>query len=527
MTRIRSILQQRADRFRTKQVAQKKQFAPLSIANDDSVNFTEQLVIKPQVNPDGINPDYKYSLQAVDTHGTAVETFSSGEENSAYSDENEGGEFLDLAYEASRQEINSIGGHDFIDLVEESDYNEGVRDEIAPEQFAQPDTIEFVDSEDGKVFNITKEITKNETTDHVGLLQNVRSLDESNALENDECSKTLNTNTETLQSMPSLNDDDLAQITSSNHLNSLHVDKRDEAEGYEELDLENPVAYENGDYNGVQFPVEGNSQLYDCDDGEMYYDQHENTYAGEDVPLHGYEEDGNFFEQLRNVQSRHVNDYQTHPGSMGVVEEEVQPGQWKSISNQVHFENAQNTRVHMSNDMNANHPLEDPYLSDGGSSWEEGSFATGASRTLSRVDTADDNDDDGRTYDGTFDGTEYYSDDDSRAERNDRPIVRMLKKIRENVEDDQPRGKSSDEEEDEDYNGKKKRSKNRRRRQAGNKSTSVWIMDSLREIGTDILDETIEFAESQDRGSRGQDGRHQTDTMIDSFANLFSCGGAF
>lgn len=503
MTRIRNILQQRANRYRTKQG--QEQSVPLSFANDNMSGFTEQLVIKPRMESDA-----KYSLEAA----TATETFSSEEENTAYSNEHtsfqDGGEFLDLAYEASRQGKNGFGEHEFIDLVQESGNEESnyrsfddCKDEFESKQFAQPDTIEFVDSEDGQVFNISQE----KATGHADILQNVRSLDDSNTLENDECSKTLNTNHETLQSLPSLNEDDIAEMKMSNRMNNLHVDIRDNAEEefeeyeLEECDLEEPAVYEHGDYHGVQSPAQGASQLYDCDDGEMYYDDQGNEYSGEAVPMQGYEEDGNFFDQLRNVQARHV------------VEEEVQAENWQSVKNQVHYENPQ---------IHANPQLEDPYISDGNDSWEEGSFATGASRNVSRVDSVDDD----HTYE-TFDGADYYSDEDSEAERNQRPIVRMLKKIRHDIskdDDDQSRGESSDEEGN--YNGKKKRSKDKRRRRKQHQTgTGAWIIDSLREIGTDAVDEAIEFVESQDRSSRRGGGRSQTDTMIDSFANLFSCGG--
>lgn len=543
MPRIRNVLQHRAERFRSKQ-AQKKQLRehqsfPLSLAHDDRTGFTKQL-IKPQMEPNGASSGSMYSLEAKDTHATAVETFSSGEENTAYSDENDytffkehdrnmsfsehdrsqledGGEFVDLAYEASREEKNSFRGHEFIDLVQESSVAKGTGVEssnyrsyeedghdIAPKDFAQPETIEFVDSDDGKVFNITQE-----SIGHGVLLQHVRSLDDSNTIENDECSKTLNTNNETLESMPSLNDDDVAQMKLSHRFRNLQVDIREEEEAFEECDLEATTAYENGDYDEEASLAQVESQLYDCDDGEMY------------VPVGAPEDQqGTFFEQLRTVQSRHVNDYQAHHGPMGIVDEEVQPENWQSLSEQIHFENAQNSHLNRP----VSPQLEDPYLSDGNSSWEEGSFATGASRTMSRVDTACDNygDDDARTYDGTFNGTEYYSDDDIHAERNgDRPFVRLLKKLRNtNVDEEQSQGESSDEEEDGDYRDKKTRMKSKRKRRVMNKKGSGTIFESIREIGTDILDEAIEYAESQDR----PDSRNQGGTIIKTFENLFSCG---
>jgi len=589
MPGIRNVLQHRADRFRSKQVEKKKlrqqQRLPLSFANHDGAHFTDQL-IKPQIEPDGASSGSVYSLEAKDTHATAVETFSSGEENTAYSDDNyhvdfkvhdrdmnfsdhdrtqleDGGEFLDLAYEASRQEKSSFRGHEFIDLVQESpttkridvessnyrSYEKDV-DDFIPTNLAQPETIKFVDSEDGKVFNVIQEITKEEAIGHGDLLQNVRSLDDSKTMENDECSQTLNTNIETVQTMPSLNDDDAAQMKFSNRFRDLHVDIGEEGKTYEECDLETTeyengdfaeedetfeeydvleaTAYENGDYDEEASLPQGNTDLYDCDDGEMYIpvaapeDQQGQIYADQ-------EEDGTFFEQLRTVQSRHVNEYQTHPGHMGIVDEEVHPEQWQSLTKQIYSENPQNLHLNMPNDEPFSPQLEDPYLSDGNSSWGEGSFATGASRAVSRVDTACDgcDDDDDGTYAGTFDGTECYSDDDSFAERNgNRPFVRILKKIRDmNVDEEQSRGESSDEEEEEDYEDKKTRFKKKDKRQLKNKKSSGTFFESIREIGTDILNETIDYAEQQDRSPRRRNSRNQGGTLIDSFTDLFSCGG--
>ena len=542
MTRIRNVLQHRSERFRNRHVQKKlsregdKTLTLTSADNDGIVmngNFT-----KPQLEPDGASSGTVYSLEAKDTHGTALETFSSGEENTTYSDEirndrnenysqydrrqvEDGEEFLDLAYEASRQEKDS--GHNFIDLVQESSatkrnnvHDSNYRDH--EETYEQLQTIQFVDSEDGKVFNITQE------NQNGGILQNVRSLDDSNTLENDECSKTLNTNTETLRTMPSLNDDDVEQMDFSSRFRNLHVQIGEKGEDFEERELEEVVSQETGDFDEQTPLPESDSRLYDCDDGEMYIpvgapdDQQGSNRSDRCVQN---EEDGNFFEQLRNVQSRQVNDYQ-HLEPMGIVEEEVQPENWQSLTEQVHFENQQNSYIQREKETPFSPQLEDPYLSDGNSSWEEGSFATGASRTVSRVDTANDDDE---TYDGTYDGTEYYSEDETYAERKgDRPFVRMLKKLRKmNEDDEQSYSESSDEEKNEDYEDKKKRSKRRHKRRQKKSSVSSTIFSSIRQIGTDILDETIDYAEKQDRESR-RNGGNASDSVLNSFTELFSCG---
>jgi hypothetical protein len=499
-----------------KKQLREQQRIPLVSANDDMTDFNEQF-IKPKMEPDGASSGSVYSLEAKDTHATAVETFSSGEENTAYSEENDrdvnfsdhdrsrfedGAEFIDLSYEASRQEK-------FVNLVQDPPATTGSyeqeHDDTAPENFAQPETIEFVDSEDGKVFNITQESTNKETIGHGGFLQNVRSLDDSNTLGIDECSKTLNTNNETLQSLPSLNDDDVANMRYSHGVDNLHVNVGDEGETFEERDPEVTTAYENGNYDE---DAQEESQLYDCDDGEMYYaqdGQQREMYSTEDVQVHGYEEDGNFFEQLRDVQSRHhVSEYQSYPGPME-GDEEIQPEHWRSVTQQMQYENAQIS--HLNRPVSPH--LEDPYLSDANSSWEEGSFGTGASRTKSRVD----DDDDAESYDGS----DYSSDDGAYTRRqSDRPIVKLLKKFRDdlNVNDEQSRGESSDEEEKIDRDDRKMRSRRKQKRRI-KKTGSDKFFESIREIGTDILEETIDFAESKDRpGSM----------IMDSFADLFSCG---
>mmetsp|Transcript_6749 Transcript_6749/g.16577 ORF Transcript_6749/g.16577 Transcript_6749/m.16577 type:complete len:556 (-) Transcript_6749:168-1835(-) len=551
MTRIRNVLQHRPDRFRKRHAQNKlsREDTPLqsTSADYDGIKMHGHFV-KPQMEPDGASSDSVYSLEAKDTHATALETFSSGEENTTYSDENrnernanyseyyrrqveDGTKFLDPASEGSHQEMS---GHDFIDLVQESsaiktnnledsNYRDHRDDDEthSHESYDQPQTIQFVDSEDGKVFNITRENQNVDLKGHDGILQNVRSLEETNTFENDECSKTLNTNTETLYTMQSLNDVDVEQLNFSNRFRNLHVQVGEKGEDFEARDEVN--LHETSDIDGETSQPEGDSLLYDCDDGEMYIpiqapdDQQGSIYSDQGVQ---HEEDGNFFEQLRNVQSRHTNDYQ-HLEPMGIVEE-VQPENWKSLREQIHFKDQQNVHSQQQKERPFSPQLEDPYLSDGNSSWEEGSFATGASRTVSRVDTSCNDDE---TYDGTYDGTEYYSEDETYVERKgDRPFVRMLKKLRKmNVNDEQSSGESSDEENDENDDDRKKRSKGRRKRRTKNSSVTSTIFNSIRQIGTDILDETIDFAEKQDRLSRSNVG-NGSDKILNSFTELLSCG---
>ncbi|VEU35617.1 unnamed protein product [Pseudo-nitzschia multistriata] len=525
MTRLRNVLQSRADRFRKKQeknaLHQKEENRLIgSKYYDDETQLTGEC-IRPQVEPDGVEPDGvsegdMYLLQAKGTRGTMAETFSSSEEeNRAFSEYNENERFSrnqkitmyseqdqyypennrqydNPAYEEVENEYETSNGVEVVNLARGSARSgrAGV-DEV--ENSEQPKTIEFVDSEDGKVF----EIPQQEAGCNDGLLQNVRSLDDTY---NDECSKTLNTNDETLQDPYTSNMEGIDHMNSSDRFGSLQVQVEDD-ERYEEYD-QGDSAPENIGYEQEHYAHHDNTELYDCDDGQMYDPAQVDSNVGQPYQL---ERDGTFFEQMRSVQSR---------GHL-----EMEPENWESTAHDIPLNNPTSAYLNRPNDVPASPQLEDPYFSDGNSSWEEGSFATGASRTLSRVDTACDdddddvrNDDDARTFDGTFDGTEYYSDDDSYAEKQvDRPFVRILKKFRDmNVVDEQSDYESGDEGDEEDYEDSKKRSRRRKPKSA---------FDRLGAIGMNILNETIDYAERQDRAPKLEGG-----TIINSFADLFSCG---
>ena len=551
MTRIRNVLQSRAERFRRRHGTnvsheEEKYLSIRSLPYDDETEFTGQCII-PKMDPVGAEPDVVssgsiYSLEAKDTRATLAETFSSGEENTAYSDdynENEifaenqrhltfseqdrsqvegEGAFIDLAYEVARQKKSSSSEGEFVDLVRESARTGRVgvdrsnytnqdekEDDIVTSAYLQPETIEFVDSEDGKVF----EIPQKEVRGHDGLIQNTSSLDDTY---HDECSKTLNTNHETLITpyMPSKHEDDIGQTNSSERFRALQV-KVEEEEQYKEYD-EEASGYGNNDYDEEDQPIsQENSELYDCDDGQMYIPDpttQGNGHVGQPYEL---ERDGTFFEQMRSVSLRNTNDYQTHSEHL-----EMEPKNWQAITRQIHSEHQENEHLNRSNDAPASPQLEDPYLSDSNSSWEEGSFGTGASRAVSRVDY-DDEDDDAGTYNGTLDGTECYSDDEG-----DRPFVRILKKFRDMNVDDQRSDYGSDDEEDEEaYEDGKKRTRSRQER--SRKSKPISVFERIGEIGMDLLNETIEHAERQDRAPR-QNSANQGGTIINSLADLFSCG---
>ncbi|OEU12964.1 hypothetical protein FRACYDRAFT_270255 [Fragilariopsis cylindrus CCMP1102] len=143
---------------------------------------------------------------------------------------------------------------------------------------------------------------------------------------------------------------------------------------------------------------------------------------------------------------------------------------------------------------------------------------------MSRIDTTYDDDDDG-TYAETLDGTENYSDDDNTfAEYDgDRPFVRILKKFRDMNVGGQKLG--SEEVEEEEYEETNRRAKDgqTRRGRPSRSSDNVNVFERLGEIGIDILNETIEHAEKANMSPRRR-GRNQGGTIINTFADLFSCG---
>ena len=562
---MRNVLQQRAERKRKQEENKKvllevEKYPPQCDPKDNEMEFSG-LYVKPQVEPDGISAGSIYSLEAKPTRATMAETFSSGEENTAYSEDDDHiiftepkknltfsqhdrnrlddkGEFTDLAYQSSR-------GNMFIDLVQEAERNKNVGidssqyssydeeecDIVAGRatttQMDQPETIQFVDSEDGKVFAITPRVGKK-----------VYATEEE-SIGNEECSKTLNTNLDSLNYLPSLSEDDSAQMDqrdltqnqynhnhNHNRFHRLQVDIR-EGESYEEDDQCGGV-YDNGDIHEAEEASipQGNSELselYDCDDGELYFPDNnlEDHQQGEafdpnnQVRSYDFEEDGTFFEQLRSEHTQPANDGPSQSEHWRSIKEEIHSGHPQSTHQNGAYLDTANGEQYLPN------ALSDP---DSNSSWEEGSFGTGASRTMSRIDTTYDDDDDG-TYAETLDGTENYSDDDNTfAEYDgDRPFVRILKKFRDMNVGGQKLG--SEEVEEEEYEETNRRAKDgqTRRGRPSRSSDNVNVFERLGEIGIDILNETIEHAEKANMSPRRR-GRNQGGTIINTFADLFSCG---
>ncbi|MGK3737296.1 MAG: hypothetical protein ACI8RD_011636 [Bacillariaceae sp.] len=563
MPRIRSVLQQRAERRRKQEenkrvILEVEKYPPQCDSKDNETEFNG-LYDKPQVEPDGVSAGSIYSLEAKPTRATMAETFSSGEENTAYSEDDDhiiftkhkrnltfsqhdrsrlddDGEFIDLAYESSR-------GNMFIDLVQEAERNKNAGIDSSQynsydeeEGVDQPETIQFVDSEDGKVFAITPRVGKKFCST------------EEESIGNEECSKTLNTNLDSLNYLPSLSEDDsaqmdqrdLAQNQNNHNHNRFHCLQVDigEGESYEEDDQCGGV-YDNGDIHEAEEASipQGNSELselYDCDDGEMYFpddnleDQQQGGLFGPNNQVRSYdfEEEGTFFEQLRSEHTRPINDGQ------------AQSEHWRSIKEEIHTGHPQSTHQNGAylDTANGEQYLPDALSDrDSNSSWEEGSFGTGASRTMSRIDTAYDDDDDDGTYAGTLDGTyadtldgtEYYSDDDNTYAETidgDRPFVRILKKFRDMNVGGQKSGNEEVEEEGYDKTNRRTNDEQKRRGRPSRSSDNVNVFDRLGEIGIDILNETIEHAENANMSPRRRRGRNQGGTIINTFADLFSCG---
>jgi len=622
MPRIGNVLQMRYERkmkqeLYRKQLLEKKNDPPiLCNVKREKPEFTERIIIKPRIEPDGASSESVYSLEEKPTRATMVESFScSAEENSSYPehdhinfvdhtsnmtfsqhdrnhlDDDEEFNDDDFDYESSK-ENDAARGNTFLDLVQEADgenqysgfdksqyytsYEENDENNIAGEIMAdqranQPEVIEFVDSEDGKVFSITPRPGAKFRDTNIKVLDSMSNGDESH---------TLNTNIEALNYVPSLssdNDSTSDQINdpanfqhddvtyhnqnldrfrdlqvhieggdnesynyndtgrdgcSEVHDGGIHteeefIDFNEQGDEFDENNEERVEVYddfyEENEIGIITAPIpQGNSELYDCDDGEMY-DPNNDL----DIQAQSYDVEEAFFAQVRSEHSRNNEQQIPSDHQKDTIGGLSQSEQWRNLQEVVHSNHPQT----------ATHQLEGPCLSDSdeNSSWEEGSFGTGASRTMSRIDNLCDdeedennNNDDGSIYAGTFDETEYCSDDDDTYvdHGGDRPFVRVLKKIRDmNVGNQRSDGVSSDEESaDEDFDEtKKSREKQKRRGRSAQRSGTLF--DRLGEIGMDILNDTIDHAEQEALSPRRRHiSQNQGGTIINTFADLFSCG---
>jgi hypothetical protein len=406
--------------------------------------------------------------------------------------------------------------------VEEQSYYEDYTD-------TQHDTIHFVDSETDQVFTFGTQggstrhqrtaVTVVETssyddqqhqqyqqppgyasydyTSHHARTADIRQNQsfDGTSMGYDECSKTLNTNLETLHTdlegvnyIPTRNNDhdvvhDQAYLPQRNY----------EGESYD--DDEQRIG--EGQYYGSNHPgnhiPQNASYMYE-DDGYIHYQDGEEEY---------YEDDTRFEQvSFQDTVTEYTKDVTSHAA-------ETRDGDYTEVISQ----------------------LMDSYLSDrsSNSSWDEGSYAS-PTRNRSRVDSYDDTE---------------YSDDGSTSSRRKggRTLMDVINKFthmntRDNSydeDDDEERDDDENEDDggDDDERGKKKKNKKSRRRsrRKSKKGDLETILGNIGSTAMELLNETIDqttkgSAKSSRRRSRG--GRRRRDDqagkIMDSFSSIFSCG---
>jgi hypothetical protein len=376
----------------------------------------------------------------------------------------------------------------------------------------EDDTVlQFVDSEDGQAFsfrarvNHTRHITtvtyENNSSRHYrtigedGLQHNV-SL-EGSSVGYDTCSKTLNTNLETLHTdlegvnyIPTHNEYEIVHDPAYHNIIhhhgaiELHGPTTDDAEGESYDDDEDRI----GGTVGVHIAPNA-SYMYE-EDG---YVRHPNQNK----------EDG--FRQNNTVHETLITTY----GDDTITE-------FTRDTNAVETHDDERTEVLSQ--------LMDSYLSDRSSttSWDEGSYAS-ASRMVSRLDS--------------FDGTEYTED----TGKGNGTWMDILKNFRDmNVRDRHGMSDSDDEDGevenlsdiiDEDYRGDGTMKGNTKRRQSSsrrrsNKVDLTTVLSQIGAVGMDLLNETIEQSskKSSSRRRRRRSSNDQAGNIIDSLRDIFSCG---
>ncbi|KAG7343372.1 hypothetical protein IV203_021317 [Nitzschia inconspicua] len=430
-----------------------------------------------------------------------------------------GEDFINMAEEAAqnpsrhfRSTVN-MREDEFESYAQVYGMEDGEEEDMGREE---DDTVlQFVDSEDGQAFSFrtrtdharlaTTKTYENSSRHHrttdCALQENV-SL-EATSMGYETCSKTLNTNLETLHTdmegvnyIPTLNQHDILHDPAYHHHGEieLHAATGDLADGesYEDDDDEHRIGdggsgtgfdYHHGGALGVHI-VPTTSYMYE-DDG----------FIRDDGGLH---QNGTFQETVTTFQDDTITEYTKDTKTV-----ETQDGERDVVLSQ----------------------LEDSYLSDRSSttSWDEGSYAS-ASRNVSRIDS--------------FDGTEFTEE----TGRGNGTLLDILKSFRDmNVrssrnisdsEDDDDDGEAdllSDIDEDEAKTPRRNSRGNQRRRSRG-KSTNRDFTSVLGQIGAagmDLLNETIE--QSQQGSSRSSSRRRRrrsdpTGKIIESLRDIFSCG---
>mmetsp|Transcript_19237 Transcript_19237/g.46453 ORF Transcript_19237/g.46453 Transcript_19237/m.46453 type:complete len:716 (-) Transcript_19237:104-2251(-) len=354
-----------------------------------------------------------------------------------------------------------------------------------------------------------------------------------------DCSKTLNTNDETLHTnlegvnfIPMMNGGGMMDPNTHNQQLLLAYDDDGGGNAYNRESLEHIGSYLYEDDGHVHYE-DGDGVLHEVSSGEG--SGFETTYSEEGTFVTGADDDGNTFQETLTTEF----DQSLHSGNHRIVDK-----------------------------------MMDSYLSDQSSvnSWEEGSFAGGASRTVSRVDSMDDDDD-------------YDSGDDERKRApsrrssvaEDRTLMGLFRKFRDmnmpDDSDDDDDDDSLDDDDDEDYDsdyddeyedneyegevpgltestntnsnsertreslGSSSRSGRKNRRSSGVKGKhrgqkTPEVGDMLNKLGSmsmDFLHDTIEKqkpskSSKKSRRRSKHDHADRTSQLLDSFQTIFSCG---
>lgn len=428
-------------------------------------------------------------------------TYSSGED------------FINLAQEAaaipSRHFRTTTGMKE--DEFESYAQMYGLEEEEEEEQVMEEEdgaVLQFVDSEDGQAFSfrtrtdharLAATMTYENSSRHyrtmdIGLQQNV-SL-EATSMGYETCSKTLNTNLETLHTdlegvnyIPTLNEHDVVHDSAYHHGQiELHGADGDVADGesYDDDD-EQRIGGGGGGYGydntgGVGVPlVPSDSYTYE-EDGFIRHPHHD--------PHGGLHKNNTFQETVTTFQDDTITEF-----TRDTKAAETHDGERTEVLSQ----------------------LMDSYLSDHSSatSWDEGSYASG-SRAVSRLDS--------------FDGTDFTED----TGRGNGTLMDILKNFRDmNVRDRRDDISYSDDDEDgrsdieEDGDGQRKRRSSRRRsRRRSSKRDLASVLGQIGAVGMDLLNETIEQTQQGSRSSSRRRRRRgdQAGKIIDSFRDIFSCG---
>jgi hypothetical protein len=367
--------------------------------------------------------------------------------------------------------------------------------------------LQFVDSEDGQAFSfrtranhdrlvstVTYENNSSRhycTVDEDALQHNV-SL-EATSFGYETCSRTLNTNLETLHTglegvnyIPTHNDHEVVHDPAYHNIIhhgsiELHGPTRDDAEGESYDDDEERI----GGAVGVHI-APNSSYMYE-EDGYV-----RSTHSDRED---GLLQNNTFQETVTTYHDDAITEFTRDTNTL-----EARDGEYTEVLSQ----------------------LMDSYLSDRSSttSWDEGSYVS-ASRTVSRLDS--------------FDGTEYTED----TNRGNGTLMDILKNFRGmNVRDHRGMSYSDDEdgeaetmsdiEEERGDAKRKRRTKQRRsrRRSTGSKIDLTSVLGQIGTVGMNLLNETMD--QSQQRSRKSSRGRRrssdQAGKIIDSLRDIFSCG---